>query len=53
MVASFNNLSMIQYNDGIAVSDSRESMGDNKYSTSFHQVIHTFLYDALCTGIDT
>ncbi len=42
MISSFNDLSMIQYNDGITVSDGRKSMGDHKYSTAFHQVIHTF-----------
>ena len=53
VVTALYNLTVIQYDDCIAVADSGESMGDYEYGTAFHQVIHTFLYDALCTGIDT
>ncbi len=41
MISSFYDLSMIQYNNGIAVADRRKPVGNDKYSPSLHQVIHT------------
>ena len=52
MIPYLDDLTVIQYNDRIAVSDRCESMGDYEYGTAFHEVIHTFLYDTLSTGID-
>ena len=43
----------IQYNDGIAVADGGESVSNNEYGSALHQIVHSFLYDTLCTGIDT
>ena len=31
----------------------RQTVGDDKNGTSFHQVIHTFLHDTFCTSINT
>ena len=53
MIASFNNISMIQNNNRITVADCGKSVCDYKYSTSFHQVVHTFLYNTLCSCINT
>ena len=52
MIPAFNDLSMIKHNNCITVSDRRQTMGDNKNRTTFHQVIHTFLHNTLGTGID-
>ena len=52
MVTSLDDLSVFQNNDRIAVSNCRKSVGDNKYGTAFHQVVHTLLNNVLCTGID-
>ena len=53
MVSSFDNLSVVQNNDGITVADSGQTMGNDKNSTSFHQVIHTLLHNAFCSCINT
>ena len=39
VVTALDDLAVIQYNDGIAVADGGESMGDYEYGTAFHQVI--------------
>ncbi len=43
MVASFNDLSMIQYNDGIAVSDGCKSMGHSNTVRPFIRLSIPFL----------
>lgn len=53
MVAALDDLAVIQYNDGIAVADGGESVSNNEYGSALHQIVHSFLYDTLCTGIDT
>ena len=52
MGSSLNDASVFKDHDRIAVADSGQSVGDNKYGTPFHQVIHTLLYNLLCPGID-
>ena len=53
MVTSLNDLAMFQNNNRITVSNRRKSVRDHKHGTALHQVVHTFLYDTFCTGIDT
>ena len=45
--------SVFQNHDRITVPDCGQTVGDDKYGTPFHQVIHTFLYDRFSTGINT
>ena len=45
--------SVFQNHARIAVPDCGQPVGDDKYGTSLHQVIHTFLYDRFSTGINT
>ena len=52
MGTSLNDPSVFQNHDSITVTDSGQSVGNNKYGTPFHQVIHTLLDNTLCTGID-
>lgn len=53
VVAALDDLAVIQYNDGIAVADGGKSVGNNEYGSALHQIVHSFLYNAFCTGIDT
>ena len=53
VVATLDDLAVVQYNDGIAVADGGQSVGNNEYGSALHQIVHSFLYDTLCTGIDT
>ena len=39
--------------DLASVANRRQTMGNDKYCTSLHQLIHTILYNGLCTGINT
>ena len=52
MGTSLDDPSVFQNHDGITIPDSGQSVCDNEYGTSLHQVIHTLLHDTLCTGID-
>ena len=47
VVAAFDDVSMIQYHDDIAVADSGKPVSDDKDSTSIHQAVHTLLYNGL------
>ena len=53
VVTALDDLAVIQYNDRITVADGGESVGNNEYGSALHQIVHSFLYDTLCTGIDT
>ena len=50
--SSLNNTSLLQHHYNIRISYCRQSVCNNKYGTSFHQSIHTSLYDCLCSGIN-
>ena len=52
VVAAFDDVSMIQYHDDIAVADGGEPVSDDKDSASIHQAVHTLLYNGFGTGID-
>ena len=43
----------IQDDNCVTVSNCGQSVCDNKYGTPLHQIVHTFLYDTLGTGINT
>ena len=53
MAAALDNPSMLENHDHIGIPNCGQSVCDNKYGTPLHQIVHTFLYDTLGTGINT
>ena len=45
-------MSLLKNHDNVRVLYRRQSVSDNKYRTTFHQSIHTTLYDGFCSRID-
>ena len=52
VVPALHNLSMFQYHDRVSIAHRTQTMGDHKYCTPFHQLIHSFLNQGFCPGID-
>ena len=52
MAAAFNDASVVKYHNYIGVLDGGKSVGNDKYRTSLHQLIHTVLYKSFRSGID-
>ena len=52
MRTSLYDTAVFKYHDRITVPDCGQSVGNNKYSTSFHKVIHDLLDNNLSPGIN-
>ena len=52
MGTSLNNPSVFQNNDGVTVADGGQTVGNDKYRSAAHKIIHTLLDNSLSTGID-
>ena len=52
MVASLDDVAVLEHHDRLTVLNGRKTVRDNEYGTVLHQGIHTSLYDGLGTGID-
>ena len=52
MVAAFNDATLFQYHDSVRVANSGQTVSDNEYSTSCHQLIHTLVDKGFGSGID-
>ena len=52
VAAAFNDASVVKYHNYIGVLDGGKSVGNDKYRTSLHQLIHTVLYKSFRSGID-
>ena len=52
MTSPFNNASLLQNHNAVAVSDSRKPVCDNKCSTAMHELIHAVLNNTLGTCIN-
>ena len=48
----FDNSAVIQHDNGVAVADGRQTVGNDKYRPSLHQVIHPFLDNAFGSCVD-
>ena len=53
VISTLDDASVLQNHDRVTVTYCRQTVGDDKNGTSFHQVIHTFLHDTFCTSINT
>ena len=53
VITAFDDPTVIQDDNCVTVSNCGQSVCDNKYGTPLHQIVHTFLYDTLGTGINT
>ena len=52
MSTAFYYPAVIKYHDGVRISDGRQAVGDYKNRTSLHQIVHTFLNQGFCSGIN-
>ena len=52
MVSGFTDFSMVNYENTVCIFNSRETMGNDKGSSSFQKTFDSLLYQNLCPGID-
>ena len=52
MRTAFDDPSVFEHHDGVAVADRGQPVGNNEYGPASHEVIHTLLYDLFGPGID-
>lgn len=48
----FNDFSMFQYHNGVGISYRGQAVGDHKYGSSFHQLVHSFFNQGFCSGVN-
>ena len=52
MCTAFDDPSVFEHHDSVAVTDRGQPVGDDEYGPASHEVIHTLLHDLLGPGID-